>query len=393
MVNWFLKNIHQLEEQYRDEDLLGLDDEVSEFSDRLNHSSSWTIIWLIWGFWTGKSNFLKQVQRKNQEGGTSKWFEFDAWKYPDRNHLWESFVLEIAEQRWLLQNILNKIEGKGYWKKIIKLLFQVLTWGSNKDVIDVFIIGSPAKRTFQIQKILNDLLDNIDEENIYIVIEDIDRSGDSGIYFLETLNHFFKNNFKSEKKVRIIVPISDKKYEESRSAYLKCLDITHNFFIWLRELWAFLEHTIDPKLLDEKNKNMLLRFLNSIWKNSDGEMNMRLMKKIFRNADNQFVVLQKKWWEWIDWRMVLLFEFAKNTHIKWETWDKMVNYLQGSTSSVLNVLLNEILKEKTNASISFDRPFAIQQFNWNEKTKKDIRIESDSDNNISIICILSDYYR
>lgn len=98
-------------------------------------------------------------------------------------------------------------------------------------MIDVFIIGSPAKRTFQIQKILNDLLDNIDEENIYIVIEDIDRSGDSGIYFLETLNHFFKNNFKSEKKVRIIVPISDKKYEESRSAYLKCLDITHNFFI------------------------------------------------------------------------------------------------------------------------------------------------------------------
>jgi hypothetical protein len=32
-----------------------------------------------------------------------------------------------------------------------------------------------------------------DHDVIFIIIEDIDRSGDHGVYFLETLNFFLKN--------------------------------------------------------------------------------------------------------------------------------------------------------------------------------------------------------
>jgi len=39
---------------------------------------------------------LNQIKNKYSEN--SKWFEFDAWKYPERANLWENFVLEFARQ-------------------------------------------------------------------------------------------------------------------------------------------------------------------------------------------------------------------------------------------------------------------------------------------------------
>lgn len=69
-----------------------------------------------------------------------------------------------------------------------------------------FLHTSPAKRTFEIQKILLEQFSNIPEKKLFIIIEDIDRSGDSGIYFLETLSHFLKNE-KIDKKIICIIPI------------------------------------------------------------------------------------------------------------------------------------------------------------------------------------------
>ena len=72
--------------------------------------------------------------------------------------------------------------------------------------------ASPAKRVFEFQEILTAIIKS-QKKNIFIVIEDIDRSGDSGIFFLETLKHFLRNlEITVKHRVIAIVPIGDKSY-------------------------------------------------------------------------------------------------------------------------------------------------------------------------------------
>lgn len=90
-----------------------------------------------------------------------------------------------------------------------------------------------------IYEILKELLIELcssKEKVMYLVIEDIDRSGDRGIFFIETLNYFLKKIVQEQQesqtnivKLKVIVPISNDNYEKDKQSYLKSLDFLYAF--------------------------------------------------------------------------------------------------------------------------------------------------------------------
>ena len=235
MATGFIKNPKILEEDYRVDDLLDFSSIISDFENTLAKLNNNSVIGLIGKFGSGKSTMLYQLYKNKLDESTQKWVHFDAWKYPERKDLWEGFVLDFANQidRSLFSKIKNKIDGTS--KSALKTLVGVVAQGANfflpgANIIErfsYFLSDSPVKRVFEIQELLNDLIKETDKE-IYIIVEDIDRSSDRGLFFLETLRNFIKeNSFK--KKVIVIVPIGNKYFDEEKDSYLKTLDYQFDF--------------------------------------------------------------------------------------------------------------------------------------------------------------------
>lgn len=176
-----------------------------------------------------------------------------------------------------------------------------------------FLNTTPARRIFEIENILSDLISKIREDNVYIIIEDIDRSGDFGIFFLETLNYFLKNN-DLKKRIICIVPIWTETYQDVKikTSYFKSLDYIHEYFlknIWLKKFVQelFIDNIVNSPELFGK----ITSFLEWIFREYPDQITMRELKLILRNANNNYITLYKDQWEWIDWRLSILFEVAK----------------------------------------------------------------------------------
>lgn len=341
---WFIKNTQLLDESSRNDDLLDFSIEIERFFWKLDGIDASSVIWFIGKFWSGKSNFLNQAQ-KNTSQEDIKWFQFDAWKYPERAHLWESFTLEIARQldkdkfdqtlkiidwkqhddKKTLLNVLYELPGD--FAKIIPGIKAVKEW------IQYFLNVSPAKRTFEIQNILQWIFSWIRENNIYIVVEDIDRSGDNGVYFLETLSYFIKN-IDTKKRIIVIVPIGTENYwdQTQKISYSKCLDYYHNFSLQEVKLVKFVEDIFDEEIIQNIYlKWKIVSFLEWIFREYWDQITMRLFKSILRNANISYISLFKKHWKIIDFRLSIIFEFLK--HIKVNQKYKLVNtWIETSTS-------------------------------------------------------------
>ena len=179
---------------------------------------------------------------------------------------------------------------------------------------------SPAKRVFEIQAILKELLNTSGKETI-IVVEDVDRSGDYGVYFLETLNHFFKNNnFKD--KVVVIAPMSDDAYQERLQSYLKSVDYFEFFVPRYESIENFVDRIFDESLFisDEEvngrtvsgsvKRLQLLSFLHTLFLHNPS-LTPRLLKLIIRRAALVFQSQTEDGYE-PDWRVTLCVEASKN---------------------------------------------------------------------------------
>lgn len=313
--SWFIKNKKLLDEFYREDDLLDLEKEqVRLFWIIQDLENSW-LVWVIGNYGEWKSTFLNQLRRLP----VAKWFEFDAWKYPERSNLWENFILEIARQ--INQAEFDKTICLIDWetheakKTLINTIGDIpLLWAIKN--FNYFFKTTPARRTFELQNVLIDLLKSIEEKNIYIIIEDIDRSWDSWVYFLETFNHFLKT-IEVDKKIVGFVPIWMESYEkqENQSSYFKSIDYFYEFSLRNINLTKFVEAVFDDEILSNKyHKWQIITFLESLFKEYQWQMNMRKLKMILRNANSKYISLYRKHWEWIDWRLAIIFETAR--HIK-----------------------------------------------------------------------------
>lgn len=345
---WFIKDKKLLEENSRIDNLLDLSVEIDRFSTFIDNIEISSLVWFIWRFWSWKSNFLNQIKTKYNED--AKWFEFDAWKYPERQDLWENFILDIAEEisNEDLENSKRKIEWKNptVW---VEKLTQYCSWLWIWNFADL-LKTSPTKRIIELQNILLNLLSQVKENNIYIILEDIDRSWDNWIYFLETLNHFLKN-IEIEKRIIVIVPIWQESYEKEslKISYLKSLDYFYNFSLKDVKLNLLVEKLfIDEIIRDSNKKWQITTFLEWIFIEFSEQITMRLLKHILRNANLNYIALLKKHTKWIDWRLSILFETAK--YIKNQQWEIYIaNWIKRKTiwwsESIFSALLDCIIQE------------------------------------------------
>jgi len=288
-VKGFISDESLIQEDHRVEDLLDFSDAINKFSQKLDTIKRPAIIGLVGKFGSGKSTMLHQVRKKREKDEV--WIEFDAWKYPDRKDLWEGFVLEFAE-------------GVGDKEKRRKRLVEH---------------RSPTVQAEAIQTLLNELIDS-QGKGICIVVEDIDRSGDAGICFLETLKHNLKW-LSASKAVRVIVPIGDILYKANVETYIKCLDYVDVFRPRTTKMEAFVDRVIDKKLLDSLTnyqgepvhpgvvKGQIVSFLEELfaW---NASMTPRLLKHILRKANMNYIN-QGAIGYGPDWRVTLCFETSK----------------------------------------------------------------------------------
>ena len=259
--DWFIKldKIDILSENHRDTDLFDWWCYVDKFTDKIKLFKKNTIMWFIGDFWNWKSTFLNQVIKKVDKD--IKWIEFNARKYPDRKDLWENFILEcaISINKSEFYEVLSKIDWTKWWdkKKLIELWSEFLSTITNIKAFDHikhfghFFNDTPVKRVFQLELTLKEILSKIEEPIINIIIEDIDRSGDSWIYFLETLHYFINENEIAAKLINIIVPIWSTKYRENLDHYGKCLDIVHDFKTNFLKFDWFIKELFDDSIIND----------------------------------------------------------------------------------------------------------------------------------------------
>ncbi len=301
MIDGFIKNFELLEERSDVKDLLDFGNLCNKFSKKIDSIPNSAIIALVGPFGSGKSTMLDKLMAARSDKET--WFEFDAWKYPDRQNLWEGLVLDILKAISPSELVRAEKEMNGTQNDDKKTLVNVISkipipGFSALEGINHFLETTPARRVNEIQEILKKHLSKIDK-NLVIIVEDIDRSGDAGIFFLETLKQFLRIS-KLSKKVIIIVPMANDNYQKNIDSYVKSIDY-FDFFESGKEikLEQFVNEVFDDNLFTGQQNNseictqvpigidgktQLVSFLEGLFREMPN-MNMRLLKLIIRKAN------------------------------------------------------------------------------------------------------------
>lgn len=297
------------------------------------------VVAIVGDYGSGKSTALYNIQQRDT---TAKWLQFDAWRYPERKGLWDGLVIEVAKQLGQDKKATRKIDGNkslfGKWGGILGETFAQFGEHLPKVEVDKIEIDpavaekaakvtakaqevfgkSPVKRVYELERILADILVSIEEDRVYVVVEDIDRSGSDGLNFLETLNFFVKHNEQireSEKVIIIVAPIATKNYEESKDSYYKCVDIAFPFIPKVNSATEFLKLVLSDEALGGathpflENLNM---FVVGLFGNAKYSMNIRKLKAILRQTSIKYEALNETYKN-VDWRAVLAFEAMKFT--------------------------------------------------------------------------------
>lgn len=285
-----IKYQDELEEDYRSKDLLNRNENIIDYSiNKLDKIQKSWIIWLIWPFWCWKTTFINQIiESESKIDSWSKWLNFDAWKYPDRKDLRENFILDMAQNldkkgedavvnklKWQATSVFEAILND-WWEYIDKFIPNIRKYLFNREKRELSLIESLLKEilialhVWENWKII---------PTIYIVIEDIDRSWDAWVYFLQTLNYFLKNiNLWEWLKVVAIATVWSIEYRWNLNSYLKCIDYIHYFPIQKIDYKPMLKYFLDEKCCDSS----LVDFINYIWNHYEW-FTPRVMKHVLRD--------------------------------------------------------------------------------------------------------------
>lgn len=315
--------------------------ESSSLASDLERIDQSAVVALVGDYGTGKSTALYGVQQVDQDE-QHKWLQFDAWRYPERKGLWDGLVIEVAKQLGQDKKVVRRVDGNksmlGRWGGIVGEIFS--QFGDNLPKLEADKLGevdpkaagkvaaitgkaeaifgkSPVKRVYELERIFADILVSIDAETIYIVVEDVDRSGSDGLHFLETLNFFIKNNeqvAKSDKKIIVIAPIATANYLESKDSYYKCVDVALDFAPQIKSAKEFIEKVLSDEALGGASHPFLENieaFTIGLFDSNIYKMNIRKLKAIIRQTNLRYESMRQQFNN-VDWRGVFVFETMRN---------------------------------------------------------------------------------
>jgi hypothetical protein len=249
------------------------------------------------------------------------WLDFDAWKYPDRKNLWEGFVLDFAENLGEKESTRKKIDGES--KKSTKELITTVAKGVHLvpglnivapviektigDATNYFLSESPISRVYQLQNLLNSLFKQTNKD-IYIVIEDIDRSQDAGVFFLETLKQFLRT-LETKHKVIVYVPIGTKNFLKYRDEYSKCVDYFEDFYPknGFKKFTETIVKDMNVGVPHDVAISQVSTFFEQLIHENSEQITMREIKRILRQANERYIKMEKKKLK-PDWRVVVAVE-------------------------------------------------------------------------------------
>lgn len=398
-----LKNPKLVEETYQTEDLIDFSAIVTDLKTMVENASKTCLFGIVGPYGSGKSVMLEEYRKQIIASDRNKWVHIDAWKYPDRNDLWEGFVLDFARQIHprQFQKVLGRLDGtsKVALSTLIKSIGAFINLylpGSSSaiDKLTYFTRSSPAKRIFQIQDIFHELLHGV-EEDIYIVVEDADRSGAAGMFFIETLNQFLKD-LDAKNNIKVLIPIAKTSFDESKHSYTKALDYLYFFEFGSRSFKKLVDKVFVSGLTsDPIKRNHLVEMLQRCI--GVHELTIRQIKLIIRNSELRYSSLQKRGIS-PDPRVVIALEISKfaektkDDNLATFSTVKQSNRVQGN--SQLELILFAIASGKTVGEMAEKlRKGGGNSVFRNEITFVDHTKQAQADTNTSIPYLFENSYK
>ena len=207
----------------------------------------------------GKSTFLHNFVERQKKVKSMK---FDVWEVPGRKDLWDAFVLEFAkninEKAYNEAKAKIDVGGQGKGQRIARAVKSVSVLGVNFSLEDL-IKATPAKRISEYQKVFEEVLKNVKEKTIYITLEDIDRAGMEGLYFIETLKKFIDDVYMGDKRFVVLIPLLTKLYEnkDNRYRFDKVCDKIEYHKKLKTNKYLVVKNFLEDTFVNEYNESML----------------------------------------------------------------------------------------------------------------------------------------
>ena len=330
------KNISILNESPGDEDRLGFSEEIKRVADRIQSKiklKQSVIIAYLGAFGIGKSTILENI--KSRALKKYKWITFEAWRYSNRDKLWDSFVIKVISEisGKKESTIARDIDGKKvHWRLVIGisvgsfLLLSLISYylyinfhndgGFSEAYLkyaaatvlpvsifaglgvmaSVLTYSDPLKRTFQLEDRLRNSIKEFNQP-IILVLEDIDRVGEDGAIFMETLHEFVsKNKDELANPVIFIAPQSLASFDALATKQDRVVRLEHSLKVYDEKIYfgAKIEHEHVDNLFEslpftEKYKKYrrtmteITKELNYYYKAD--QLTIRMLKHALREVD------------------------------------------------------------------------------------------------------------
>lgn len=299
------------------------------------------IVGYVGAFGSGKSLVLSRVsdiiRAKNPD---TLWIDFDSWRFADRTQLWDGFVIEVFKsvkkthstekvidaisgirgvRRWVNNHrIFAAAAAFGLWLLLCRILWGALHGNTHDSaffytavlkyatssffavlvlfgVSEIFRQQRPIGRAIELENMLKKALKSANG-SVVVVAEDIDRAGEEGVIFLETLRNFLNNlpGTKQTPSLIVIAPQDVTYFSALNDDKIKGLSRSVKIYSSVRYSGSstFDLAEIPPFLVAagarKDQEGRLYLVLESIYRGRTGQLSWRQLKFMLREL-NEFI--------------------------------------------------------------------------------------------------------
>lgn len=292
------------------------------------------IVAYVGKFGSGKSATLSEAERLYRaEGSQILWLNFEAWRYADRTKLWDGFVLEVADAiggKKVREKAKSKIDGiqelakhvyehpvnvftlvVGVWLIVSVSLWFLALYKTDEWILfykallkyalpSLFALlalagvstlfrskPAPLTRVEELEQLLDSSLKKL-KKPLVVVAEDVDRAGEEGIIFLETLSNFLNNQGETNEPVIVIAPQDITYMSALNSDKIKGLDRSikiYNSAVYYGSSVLSdedVEQLLDEAKISQEYKDALLKTIKQLLHHYRNQLSMRMIKFILR---------------------------------------------------------------------------------------------------------------